>query len=269
MSVPAKSSSIPALETMIELIRTLRGPEGCPWDRKQTPRSIANYLVEEVYELVDAIDRQNAEEVLEELGDVLFQVHFIAEMYSEMQGFDLDAVIRKNVEKMRRRHPHVFGDAGDLTSDQVRQRWHEIKQTEKKDRPDRSALDSVPRQLPPLTRAYRICERAARCGVDWIEPDGEPPDLEQTGRRLQQAVSAGDRDRAMPLLGEMLLAAVQAARRARIHPDTALKTEVDRFERRFRAMESWAAEKGTTLESCSRAALQRFWSTLTRSGDDD
>jgi MazG family protein len=262
MSVPVQSSPFPALESMIELIRTLRGPDGCPWDRKQTPRSIANYLVEEVYELVDAIDRQNAEQVLEELGDVLFQVHFIAEMYSEMQGFYLDAVIRRNVEKMRRRHPHVFGDAGDLTSEQVRQRWHEIKQAEKKDRPDRSALDSVPRQLPPLTRAYRICERAARCGVDWIEPGGELPDLEQTGRRLQQALSAGDRDRAMPLLGAMLLAAVQAARRARIHPDTVLKQEVDRFERRFRALEDLAAADGKTLNSYTKLDLQRLWTQV-------
>ncbi|HHP7233924.1 MAG TPA: nucleoside triphosphate pyrophosphohydrolase [Desulfobacterales bacterium] len=262
MSVPAKSSPIPALETMIELIRTLRGPDGCPWDRKQTPRTIANYLVEEVYELVDAIDRQNAEQVLEELGDVLFQVHFIAEMYSEMQGFDLEAVIRKNVEKMRRRHPHVFGDAGDLTSEQVRQRWHEIKQTEKKDRPDRSALDSVPRQLPPLTRAHRICERAARYGVDWADGGGEPPDLEQTGRRFHQAVSAGDSDRAEPLLGAMLLAAVQAAHPARIHPDTALKQEVDRFERRFRALEDLAAAEGKTLNSYTKSELQRLWSKV-------
>jgi MazG family protein len=261
MSVPAKFSPFPALETMIELIRTLRGPEGCPWDRKQTPRTIANYLVEEVYELVDAIDRQNVEQVLEELGDVLFQVHFIAEMYSEMQGFDLEAVIRRNVEKMRRRHPHVFGDAGDLTSEQVRQRWHEIKQTEKKDRPDHSALDSVPRQLPPLTRAYRICERAARYGVDWIELGGEPPDLEQTGRRFQQAVSEGDSDRATPPLGEMLLAAVQSARMAGIHPDAALKQEVDRFERRFRSLEDVAAAEGKTLNSYTKSELQRLWST--------
>jgi len=269
MSTPEKPAADPALETMIDLIRKLRSPSGCPWDRKQTPRSIVNYLVEEVYELVDAIDQHDDSQVLEELGDVLFQVLFIAEMYAESRRFELDAVIRRNVEKMRHRHPHVFGDAQDLTPEEIRRLWHEIKKKEKPGPRNGSALDSIPRQLPALTRAYRMCERVARTGIDRLDLAEVLPVLEYGGRQFQQAASSGQTDRAMSLLGAMLFATVQAARIARIHPDTALKKEVDKFERRFRRLETGLAAEGKLLDSCSETELQRRWRNIAADEGDD
>lgn len=262
MSASGTPASVAALDALIDLIRTLRSPAGCPWDRQQTPQSIATYLVEEVYELVDAVDRGKPDQVLEELGDVLFQVLFVAELYAEKQHFEVGEVIAKNVEKMRRRHPHVFGEARDLSTEQIRRRWHEIKEQEKEAHPEASALDSVPRQLPPLMRAYRICERAAHSGLERIGLAALLPDLETCGRRLQQAVSAGQNERAAPLLGELLFAAAQTARIARIHPDTVLKREVDQFERRFRALETAAAAEGKTLTSLTKPELRRLWATV-------
>lgn len=259
MNAAGNSSAAAALAALIELIRTLRSPSGCPWDRKQTPRTIVNYLVEEVYELVDAIDQEEADQVLEELGDVLFQVVFIAEMYSERRCFSVDEVIRRNVAKMRRRHPHVFENAGGLSPEQVRQRWHQIKSQEKKAHPATSALDSVPRQLPSLMRAYRICERVARSGVDRLDLSDILSELEKCGRQFQQAVFAKESDRVLSLLGQVLFATVRAARIAGIHPDTALKSEVDKYERRFRMLETMVAAEGKSLDSCSQSELQRLW----------
>jgi len=263
MSLADRPADAAALGSMIALIRTLRSPSGCPWDRQQTPRTIVNYLVEEVYELIDAIDRQKPTQVREELGDVLFQVLFIAEMYAETHSFDLEEVIRSNVAKMRRRHPHVFGESQDLSNEQIRQRWHEIKKQEKTAAgEDGSLMDSIPRQLPPLMRAYRICERVARSGVERRDLAEVLTDLEHNGRQFQRALSAEQTDRAMSQLGKILLTAVQAARIARMHPETALKKELDAFEGRFRKLEAMLSAEGKSLESCSQSDLQRRWENI-------
>jgi MazG family protein len=156
---------------LIQLIEKLRGEGGCPWDRKQTPRSMAVYLVEETYELLDAIESGPAEDVCEELGDVWFHIFFIAALYEEMGLFNIEVIARRIKEKMTRRHPHVFGDSSVANADDVKLQWHKIKEKEKKEGPQRSpdgsVLDSIPKKTPALMRAYNVVDRAAAEGFDW------------------------------------------------------------------------------------------------------
>jgi len=150
-----------ALDELYRLVKTLRGKNGCPWDKQQTPQTVSLYLIEEVFELADAIETGNSDQICEELGDVLFHIVFIAGMFQERGEFDLSRVAQTITEKMIRRHPHVFGDQTVNNSEEVIQNWHKIKLNEKKSSPKQSLLDSVPSKLPALMRAYRIQDRVA------------------------------------------------------------------------------------------------------------
>ena len=167
------------INSIIDLIETLRGEKGCPWDRKQTPGTIAVYLVEEVYELVDAIESGDHNGVCEELGDVLFHILFLTGLFREMGCFDIKDVVDLNVEKMTRRHPHVFGNERFVSVEEVKAHWHKIKMKEKNLAKKASILDSVPIGLPALMRAYRVSERAARTGFDWIDISGVMEKVEE------------------------------------------------------------------------------------------
>ena len=161
-----------SMAALWDLIGTLRGEGGCPWDKKQTPASMASYLVEETYELVEAIEKGDSKEVCEELGDVLFLVLFIARLYHEKGDFDLSDLIDNAYKKMVRRHPHVFGDQNAASAEEVKQRWFKIKQGEKSNAGQASVLDSVSTRMPALMRAFRISERAAITGFDWENLEG-------------------------------------------------------------------------------------------------
>jgi tetrapyrrole methylase family protein/MazG family protein len=167
------------LDDLIRLVKTLRGKHGCPWDQKQTPRNAAVYLIEEVFELVDAIEIGNPEHIREELGDVLFHIVFIARMFQELGKFDLSDVAQSITEKMIRRHPHVFAEENVKTSEEIVENWHKIKLSENKSTGKQSSLDSVPAQLPALIRAYRISDRLAKTGFDWLEVDDALENVEQ------------------------------------------------------------------------------------------
>ncbi len=259
---PASHSSI---DKLLRLIETLRGENGCPWDRQQTPRSISVYLTEELYELIDAIETGDTERVCEELGDVLFHIFFIARIYEESGRFDIGRVASVNVAKMIRRHPHVFG--GDQVADtgQIRRRWHEIKKAEKKQNPDESILDSVPVQLPALMRAYRLSERAASIGFDWEDIDGVMEKVKEEWTELQLAAAEKDRNQVADEFGDLLFTLVNLARFARIHPETALTTAIRKFEARFRRMEKTAATQGRDVSSMSQADLDAIWDHIKRS----
>ena len=159
-------------QELIRLIEHLRGEDGCPWVRKQTPQTLAIYLIEEVYELVEAIQSGNPEAVREELGDVMFLLFFLASINQGQGHFDIQEAVIANTRKMRNRHPHVFGDTTVKSAEEVRQNWHQIKATEKNSQNDTSLLDSIPKKLPALMRAYRMSERAARTGFDWNDIGG-------------------------------------------------------------------------------------------------
>ena len=261
--MPPKTAKI---SSVIRLIETLRGENGCPWDRKQTPRSLSIYLVEEVFELADAIESGDAAAVCEELGDVLFQILFIARLFEETGHFTIEDAAELIAKKMVRRHPHVFGDEHPQNTDEIRLRWHQIKKREKNRTPAQSILDSIPTKLPALMRAYRVSERAARTGFDWDDLDGVLRKTEEEWAELNAELAekdpgGGNRDRTALELGDVLFTMVNVARLAGIHPETALNRSISKFERRFRYMEQTVAESGRELESIGRDELDRLWDT--------
>lgn len=247
------------IEKLINLIETLRGENGCPWDKKQTPRSMSIYLIEEVYELVDVIESGSPDEVCEELGDVLFHILFIARLFKEAGHFDIEDVACVNTEKMIRRHPHVFGKDKVVSAEEVRKRWHKIKMKEKNHVRKASVLDSVPAKLPALMRAYRISERAARTGFDWNDISGVMQKAEEEWYELKSELTEKNQDAAALEFGDVLFTLVNVARFAHIHPETALVDSVKKFEKRFRYMENVISESGRNIESASADEMNALW----------
>jgi len=260
------------LDNLIRLIEKLRGENGCPWDRKQTVRSMAIYLVEELYELLDAIEKGHPEDVCEELGDVLFHIFFIARLFEESGAFNIGEVARQNIDKMTRRHPHVFGAARLDTAEEVKRQWQAIKREERKAEPRSSLLDSLPRGLPALMRAYRISERVAKAGFDWPEMAGVQAKVEEEWAELKSAIrideASGKNTGNVALeFGDLLFTLVNVARFAGIHPETALGDAIRKFEARFRQMEALLAAAGKKLESLSEKETDRFWEEAKREVD--
>ena len=252
------------INSIIELIKRLRGENGCPWDRKQTPKSIAVYLIEEVYELVDAIESGDPGGVCEELGDVLFHILFLAGLFREMGHFDIKDVVDLNVKKMTRRHPHVFGNERVDSVDEVRVRWHQIKKQEKSPAKKASFLDSVPAGFPALMRAYRISERAAKTGFDWDDISGVMQKVEEEWSELKTVLKRKDRspkDQDLLALefGDVLFTLVNVARFAHIHPETALRNSTKKFETRFKYMEKLITESRRNIESVSQEEKDELW----------
>jgi tetrapyrrole methylase family protein/MazG family protein len=251
-------------DELVEIMARLRGPGGCPWDREQTHRSIRKYVIEEAYEVAEAIDRDDAAELCAELGDLLLQVVFHARMASEAGRFAIDDVCRGVVGKMRRRHPHVFGDVTvDGAADVVRN-WEAIKARERGD--GASAIDGVPRALPALQRAERIGEKAARVGFDWSEVAGVLAKVDEERAELAEAITGGVRERIAAELGDLLLATANLARKLEVEPEQALSGAVDRFERRFRAVEAAARRAGSAVAEMPADQLDRLWREAKRSG---
>ena len=232
-----------AIKALIALVEFLRGEHGCPWDKKQTPKTMLIYLIEEMYELVDAIESDRVEEVREELGDVLFHIVFITRLFQETGDFSIYDVARDITEKMIRRHPHVFGTARLKNTDEIRQNWHQIKQNEKKHARKESVLDSVPVKLPALMRAYRIGERTARCGFKGEDRQHLLDRLNSEFEQLKQSIEHTQKDRIEYNFGSLLFSLVNLARLLSIHPETALSGAVKAFEKRFRQMEKGVSGK--------------------------
>ena len=248
-----------ALDDLCRLVQTLRGENGCPWDKKQTPESVSIYLIEEVFELVDALESGRVEQICEELGDVLFHIVFIARMFEEIGKFDLSRVARSINEKMIRRHPHVFGDKEVNSSAEVIQNWHKIKLTEKKNGKNQSLLESLPAKLPALIRAYRISDRAAKSGLDWTEPAENQTNPQSAVGALLKALKNNDSRLASRQFGDLLFALINLARLAEIHPERALTGSIKKFETRFRKMEEIVAESSRELDDVSEEEKKRIW----------
>jgi MazG family protein len=256
---PELDQTLSYLDELIRLVKTLRGKHGCPWDKKQTPRDVSVYLIEEVFELADAIQAGHPEQIREELGDVLFHIVFIARMFQEHGEFDLSDVAQTITEKMTRRHPHVFGEGNVKTSEEVVENWHKIKLSEKKATPQQSTLDSIPVQLPALIRAYRMSERAANSGFDWVEVDKE---FEAVKQKLDGLKTILYNQKNAPLsqnFGDLLFTLVNIARLAKIHPETALAGSNKRFELRFRKMEKLVSKGERIFENISGSDKALIW----------
>lgn len=249
-------------DALLNLIARLRAKDGCPWDRKQTPNSLSAYLIEEMYELVEAIVADDTDAIREELGDVIFQVLFVAYLYQEQDRFELDEVLIQIQEKMIRRHPHVFGKNKLDNANQVKQWWREIKKKEKT--AFQSLLESIPTGMPALMRAYRISERVAGIGFDWEDLQSVISQTESEWREFKTEINSAAQSKeqnpnsAMEF-GDVLFTMVNVARLAGIHPERSLIQSIQKFTRRFQDMESMAAEQDRDLEAFSREELELLW----------
>lgn len=269
----SKPVTPPSFSAILDLIAALRAENGCPWDRKQTPRSSSVYLIEESYELVEAILADNDTAIREELGDVLFQVLFLLSMYQQAGQLTLEEVLAQNLEKMIRRHPHVFGKENIDTAGEVKQRWKEIKQQEKGDSDTRtSLLDSVPAGMPGLMRAYRISERAAAAGFEWDHLGEVIEQVEsewaefKAELHLDQPDVKVDQGKAVMEFGDVLFSMINVARKAGLHPETALSDSTRKFIGRFQKMEGLAAEKNMRLEDLPREEMESLWRVAKKKG---
>jgi len=224
-------------EELVRVMAQLRAPGGCPWDREQTHRSLRPYLLEEAYEALEAVDAEDWPRLSDELGDVLLQVVFHAQLASERGDFDVEDVCEKIVTKLKRRHPHVFADSVADTPDEVIDRWEKLKREEVGYEERESAIDGVPEILPALQRAYKLQKRASRAGFDWPEISGPRAKVDEELREVDEAEGdAAVEDE----IGDLLFAVVNLARFLDVEPEGALRRANERFSRRFRAVEEQA-----------------------------
>ena len=257
-----------AFEELVRIMHQLRAPGGCPWDREQSHDSIKRYLIEESYEVVEAIEAHDDGELCTELGDLLLQIVFHAEMASETQRFGIADVIQAISEKMVRRHPHVFGDVAVSGAEEVLRNWSRIKAEERRDSDDASALAGVPRAMPALLRAQRLGEKAAHAGFDWTTAQGVLAKLREELDEIDAALASGDRAATQAELGDLLFAATSLARHLDGSAEDALKQAADRFERRFRHMEAALSGAGNELRDASAVELDAMWETAKRATDN-
>jgi tetrapyrrole methylase family protein/MazG family protein len=244
---------------LVALMAKLRGPDGCPWDRKQTPESLKPFLVEECYEVIDALDEGVPHKIKEELGDLLFQIIFHARIAEERGQFTMHDVIAANLEKMVRRHPHVFGDAELATDKEVLANWEEIKKKEKGYEERTSVLEGVPRHLPSLLRAHSLQERAARVGFDWSRIDEALPKLDEEMAEFKESLKKEDSAGIEEELGDIFFILVNISRFLGVNPEDALRKTISKFIRRFRYIEEHAANSGKTLNDMTLDEMERLW----------
>ena len=257
-----------AFEALVALQARLRAPNGCPWDREQTHDSLRTYLVEETYEVLDAIEGGDARKFADELGDLLLQIVFHAELASEARKFDIADVIEQIYTKMVRRHPHVFGSVQAKTSAQVLKNWEQLKAEEraKNEKPQVAAsiLDAVPRSLPALLEAHQLTRRAANVGFDWAEVNGIFDKLAEETVELKDLLASRNRDpeKVEEEVGDLLFVGVNLARFLGLDGEIALKKANRKFAGRFREMERLAGARGQTLGSLSAAELDALWNEV-------
>ena len=240
-----------------EIAAVLRAPGGCPWDREQNFVSLKPYLIEEAYEVIDAIDKGDMKDFREELGDLLYQVYAHAQIASEQSLFTVDDVAQGIVEKLIRRHPHVFGNEEIHDSKGVKDRWEKIKKEEKAGR--RSVLEGIPRNLPALTMAYRVQEKVSHVGFDWERIDDAVKKIDEELDEFREAVSSGSPDMMKDEAGDILFSIVNVLRFKGIDPEDALRGTVNKFMKRFRYIESAAAGEGRQLTSMTLEEMDMLW----------
>ena len=248
------------INKLLEVMRDLRDPQnGCPWDVEQDFASVAPYTVEEAYEVADAIERNNMDDLRDELGDLLLQVVFHARMAEEAELFDFEDVAGGIAEKMLRRHPHVFGSAEERADGKKDGSWEQIKEIERSKSPDDSALAGVTKALPALKRAEKLGKRASRVGFDWPDRQGAREKIQEEIGELEEAVGARDRDEMEEEFGDLLFAVVNLARHLEIDPEKALTGANYKFERRFRDMEGAITASGKRFRDFELEMLESFW----------
>jgi tetrapyrrole methylase family protein/MazG family protein len=253
-------STGPLFEALLSLMDRLRAEEGCPWDREQTHASLRPYLIEETYEALEALDVGETGHIVEELGDVLFQVVFHCQIAREQGEFTMADVLQAVIQKMTRRHPHVFGNTEVANSGEALRQWEQIKRTEAgAEGTPRSALDGVPKSLPSLLRAQRLQVKAGRVGFDWPTWREAWSKVREEMVEADEAMVAGDADRVKAELGDLLFSLVNVARLLEIDAEGSLRQAADTFTRRFKEVEAAMRAEGRQVDEASPEELDRQW----------
>ncbi len=254
---------------LIAIMQRLLAPDGCPWDREQSLQTLKPFLVEEAYEVLEAIDQNDVREHCEELGDLLFQIVFQAELRAGENAFGIDDVVAAIATKMRRRHPHVFGETKVKDSDEVLANWQKLKQAEHQEKGKvRRALDGVPIDLPALLRAQRLGEKAAAVGFDWPDVQGVRDKVDEELREIDEAIAGGNRDEIEHEIGDLLRAVSRLPAKLGDAPEDALRGALRRFTSRFEAMESRVQNQGGTVAGTPLEELDRLWNEIKRAAAD-
>ena len=248
---------------LLEIMRILRSPGGCPWDREQNLQSLKKHLIEESYEVLDAIDSGDRAHLAEELGDLLLQVVFQAQICDEEGSFDFQDVVRTLSEKLLRRHTHVFGDVKVAGSKDALKNWEAVKQSEKNKR-GKSAVDGISRHLPALHRAQQIQKKVAHIGFDWHDVEGVIQKIEEELGEVKAAVSSGKPGQIHEEIGDLLFAVVNLSRFLGHCAEEALDKTIRKFIRRFQAIENRLHKRGLTVTDCTLEELDRIWNDIKR-----
>jgi len=244
-----------AFDRLVTVMARLRAPDGCPWDQEQTLASLRQWLLEETYEVLEAIDAGDPRSHCDELGDLLLQIVFQARIREEEGAFDAADVAHAIADKMERRHPHVFGDEVARDSAAVSRRWSELKEAEGRE----SALDGIPTALPALLQALRTGEKAANVGFDWTDPSGVFAKLDEETAELRAAMDSGDAQAVESEVGDLLFTVVNLCRHLQVDPEAALRGTTRRFERRFRSLEATVRGTGRRLAELDIETLEAGW----------
>ncbi len=249
-------------QQLLEIMRKLRGPDGCPWDREQTIESLKSNLIEETYEVVDAMESGDRSELKEELGDLLLQVVFQAQIADEEGAFNFDDVAGTIADKLVRRHPHVFGDVQADTPDEVIRNWEKIKKTEKGGDSPRSLVEGIPRHLPALSKAHLVQKRVAKVGFEWDEIGGVVDKLEEELAEVKEAMAQKDAAAIREELGDLLFSTVNLSRYLGHESEELLNENIAKFMRRFQGLENRLHAEGRELEECSLDELEAVWQAV-------
>lgn len=260
------------MERLVEIMARLRALDGCPWDREQNFDTIKRYLLEESYEVMDAVDQRDWDGLAEELGDLMLQAVFFAQMASEEGRFDISDSLHAINTKLVRRHPHIFASGDAKTADDVARRWDEIKAEEKKEKENsqqkaairKGLLDDVPRSLPALVEASQIASRAARSGFDWENVDQVFDKMHEELEELAQARACQSQDKIEDELGDLLFVVVNIARFLKVDPEQALRRTNAKFRRRFGSVEAGLHAQGKSLSSATINEMEALWEVAKR-----
>ncbi|MFH2013190.1 MAG: nucleoside triphosphate pyrophosphohydrolase [Pseudomonadota bacterium] len=260
-----QDANLEYFKTLLQVMKKLRGPEGCPWDREQTRDTLKWYLVEECYEALDAIEKGLDEKIKEELGDILFQIIFLAEISEEDGMFNIFDVINSAREKMVRRHPHVFQNENAKDSEEVKKIWQKIKKEEKKDE-EGSILDSIPKNLPSLLRAFRITKGAAQIGFDWNNVEGVFNKIKEEIEEFRETLKEKDKEGMENELGDILFSLVNLGRFLEINPEDALRKTINKFIMRFKNIEISSKKKDKEIYDLTMKEMDKLWDEAKKNG---
>jgi tetrapyrrole methylase family protein / MazG family protein len=248
------------LTDLLLLIKQLRAPDGCPWDRKQKPKDIGKYILEEAYEVIESLEANDQQAIAEELGDLLFQILFLAEMGEESGTYSLDGIMAGIRGKMIRRHPHIFGDIKVNTVEEVKENWQQIKKQERSAKSDEESLfSSIPRSLPALKRAQKITAAAAAYGFDWQTTSDVLKKLQEELSEFNTALNNNDQNNIEEELGDLLFTVVNLSRFVKVDSETALSRTTNKFLQRFAYITNQLANRGKTPQQATMAEMNELW----------